>query len=95
MKKLAGVTYEEVHNELKWVARFSTGYRFVGTHDEVVDYVNNYHEDDWDYCKDVDIICKEGQPEKFHNFMDKMFEIDHKYGWMDFQTMFTRFAIES
>lgn len=94
MKKLAGVTYEEVQNELMWVARFSDGYRYVGTHDEVKNYVENNEEDYW-YCKDMDIICKEGQPKKFHNFMDKIEELDRKYGWMTFPEMFERFAIES
>ena len=94
MKKLAGVTYEEVKKELKWVARFSDGYRYVGTHDEVKNYVENNEEDYW-YCKDMDIICKEGQPKKFHNFMDKIEELDRKYGWMTFTEMFERFAVES
>lgn len=94
MKKLAGVTYEEVKNELKWVARFSDGYRYVGNHDEVKNYVEKNEEDYW-YCKDMDIICKEGQPKKFHNFMDKIEELDRKYGWMTFPEMFERFAIES
>ena len=94
MKKLAGVTYEEVKNELKWVARFSDGYRYVGTHDEVKNYVEN-NEDDYWYCKDMDIICKEGQPKKFHNFMDKIEELDREYGWMTFPEMFERFAVES
>lgn len=94
MKKLAGVTYEEVKKELKWVARFSDGYRYVGTHDEVKNYVEN-NEDDYWYCKDMDIICKEGQPKKFHNFMDKVEELDRKYGWMTFTEMFERFAVEA
>jgi hypothetical protein len=93
MKKFAGVTLEQVQNELLMVARYSTGYRFVGTINEV-----NRHCDmcsDYDYIKDIDFLHKEGQTPAMQKFMTAMEQVEKETGeWYTILELFHKFGEE-
>lgn len=84
MKKIAGVTLEQVQEDTLWVAKMSYGVRHVGTHDEV----GNYCKDD--ECKDF-FLCAV-QPDHLKPFMERMEQLDKEHGWMTFPEMFDRFG---
>lgn len=56
------LTLEEIKEKTLWVARMCYGGRYVGTYDEVKDYLED--ED----CKDLDIVCCDGQPKELQEF---------------------------
>lgn len=95
MKKFAGFTIEQVNAELKWVARHSTGYRFVGTYAEVAAHIAACEEDEWDYIKDVDMLCKEGQTPAMQRFAEAYEEIEKQHGWITFPELFEKFGTEA
>jgi hypothetical protein len=95
MKKFAGVTLEQVQNELLMVARHSTGYRFVGSINEVNDHCEVCGEDDYDYIKDIDFLCKDGQTPSMQNFMDEMEKVERETGeWYSILELFDKFGEE-
>lgn len=73
------LTLDTIMKDTLWVARHSTGYRFVGNYDEVEAHVKSCDNDEWDYIKDMDILCEEGQPEHLREFYKKYLDQDEYY----------------
>lgn len=94
MKKIAGFTQEQVRNELRLIARHSTGYRFIGTVNEVMAHCESCEDDEWDYIKDVDEVCEEGQTPAMVEFIKARTEIEKVHGWMTFDELFEKFGEE-
>lgn len=94
MKKFAGFTKERVDAELKWVARHSTGYRFVGTYAEVAAHCASCEDDDWDYIMDVDILCEEGQTPDMAKFISAWEELNKRVGWVTLPELFEKHGEE-
>lgn len=92
MKKFEGFTQEEVNNELKWVARHSTGHRFVGTYSEIEKHCEMYEDDEWDYIKDIDVVCSEGQTPAMAKFLDAYEALIEKHGWMTIPELFEKYG---
>lgn len=85
MKKLS---LEKIMKETLWVVRHSTGYRFTGTHDECNYHMNKFmehEESEYDYIKDFDMLCCDGQPEDLQPFYKEYFEYDRKNGFITVQ----------
>lgn len=95
MKKIAGFTIEQVNAELKWVARHSTGYRFVGTWAEVKEHIERAEEDEYDYIKDVDLLCKEGQTPDMQRFVEAKEAAEKLHGWMTFPELFEKYGTDA
>lgn len=96
MKKVAGFTIEQVEAELKWVARHSTGWRFVGTHKEIMEHLERYDSDDeYDYIKDVDVLCGEGQTPDMKRFMEAYEEAWKQHGWMTIPELFEKYGTDA
>lgn len=93
-KKFAGFTKAQVDAELKWLARHSTGYRFVGTFEEVKAHCALYEDDEWDYIKDIDLLCKEGQSPAMAKFMEAWEEVDRKDGFTTLPDLFEKYGEE-
>lgn len=87
-KKILGLTLEEVNNTALWVVRFTSGHREVGIYSEVVKY--------WDdeNCKDLDLVCCNGQPEALKPFFKKVEQLIECNGWMTLPELFDRFGAE-
>ena len=94
MKKFAGFTREQVDAQLKWVARHSTGHRFVGTYDEIKKHCDMCEDDEWDYIKDVDVLCDDGQNEDMKKFMQAWMEVEKKHGFVTIPELFEKFGEE-
>lgn len=61
------VSIEEIKTQSLWVARHTSGYRFVGTYEEASKF---YDRED---CKDFDVVCAEGQPKHLQKFWKDYF----------------------
>ena len=94
MKKFAGFTREQVDAELKWVARHSTGYRFVGTGPEVAAHCVACQDDEWDYIKDMDILCEEGQTPAMAKFVAAWLALEKKVGWLTLDELLSEYGEE-
>ena len=94
MKKFAGFTAEEVNEKLLWVVRCSTGERFVGNRAEVDKFVDRYYETEWDYIKDIDVLCGDGQNADMKKFVDAWEEINKKHGFKVFWELFEEYGEE-
>jgi len=90
MKKIAGLTLDQVQKEYIWVARFDTGYRSVGTYAEVEKAIETFKDD----LKDVDIVCINQQPTHLHPFFNEYFALTEKHGWLTFPDAFEKFGKE-
>lgn len=67
---MENITREFVEANLKFVKRWSTGWREIT-------YLNDFsidREDDWNYIKDEGIVCRNGQPECILPFFDAYIE---------------------
>lgn len=73
------LTLETIMKDTLWVARHSTGYRFVGNWDAVKSHVESCEEEEYDYIKDMDILCAEGQPEHLREFFEAFLSQDDHY----------------
>lgn len=94
MKKFAGFTKERVAAELKWVARHSTGYRFVGSWEEVEKHCALNEDDDYDYIKDVDILCEAGQTPDMAKFVAAWEETNRAHGFTTLHELFEKYGEE-
>ena len=91
--KFAGVTLEQVQNELKFVARHSTGYRFVGSIKEINDHCDICANDEYDYVKDVDLLCDDQQTPEMQRFLAEMRKVEERSGrWYTILELFAEFG---
>lgn len=88
--KVAGITRDELDQNALWVVRHESGYRKVGTYPDLD--AGGYLDDD--DIKDVDLLCKEGQPDIIKPFMDEMDRLSNEYGWMTIPEIFEKFGVE-
>lgn len=88
MKKIGGITFEELITNALVVVRWSTGYRQVMT---IKEYLTaQFEEDDWDYIKDVGDAAQ--QPDVVKVFFEEVKKIEAEHGLMTYEEMFKEFG---
>lgn len=75
------ISLEYIKANTKWVARLYGG-RFVGTYEEVKGYRND--ED----CKEVDVVCADGQPEDLKPFWKAYEKYGNEHGFITMQKFY-------
>lgn len=93
MKKVAGISREQFDQEAKWVVKFTNRPRIVDTYPNLEKMLGKdfFSQDN---VRDVDLLCKEGQPDTVKPFITRMLEIDREYGWMTIPDIFEKFGVE-
>ena len=96
VKKIAGVTLDQVEENFCMLVRWSNGERIVlhgmKEYDEYMERCREDGETDDRYIKDIDDLAHDRQPEILKPFLAEVEKIEKEHGWMDFDALFERFG---